>query len=138
TVRSFNRQHILDFIKSRYRTDQMVLASVGSISFKKVLKYAEKYFASVTNGGEEFNRQPFLHYQPDHREVKRNTHQVHYMLGAPAYAVDHDKIRCLVLLNDILGGPGITSRLNLSMHEKYDIVYNTESNYRPYTDPGLF
>ncbi len=138
TVRSFNRQHILDFIKSRYRTDQMVLASVGSISFKKVLKYAEKYFAPITNGGSEFNRQPFLHYQPDHREVKRNTHQVHYMLGAPAYSFDHDKKRGLVLLNNILGGPGMNSRLNLNIREKYGIAYNIESNYHPYTDTGLF
>src|SRR5690554_5536373 len=138
TVRSFNRRHILDFIKSRYRTDQMVLASVGNVSFKKVMKYAEKYFASVTNGGEEFNRQPFLHYKPDHREVKRNTHQVHYMLGAPAYSFDHDKKRGLVLLNNILGGPGMNSRLNLNIREKYGIAYNIESNYYPYIDTGLF
>ncbi len=138
SVRSFRQQHILDFVKNRYRTDQMVLASVGNISFKKVKQYAEKYFAPISNNGEAFDRQPFLDYQPAHREIKRNTHQVHYMLGAPAYPFDHDKKRGLVLLNNYLGGPGMNSRLNLNIREKHGIAYNIESNYQPYTDTGLF
>lgn len=138
SVRSFRQQHILDFVKNRYRTDQMVLASVGNISFKKVKQFAEKYFAPISNIGEAFDRQPFLDYKPTHREVKRNTHQVHYMLGAPAYPFDHDKKRGLVLLNNYLGGPGMNSRLNLNIREKHGIAYNIESNYQPYTDTGLF
>ena len=37
-----------------------------------------------------------------------------------------------------MGGPGLNSRLNLSIREKYGFTYNLESNYSPYTDIGNF
>jgi len=44
----------------------------------------------------------------------------------------------LSLLTNILGGPGLNSRLNLSLREKYGLAYNIEANYTPYSDTGLF
>jgi len=42
----------------------------------------------------------------------------------------------MYLLNNILGGPGMNSLLNLSLREKYGLVYTAESNYQPFTDSG--
>ena len=42
------------------------------------------------------------------------------------------------LLNNILGGPGLNSRLNLTLREKKGYAYNIESNYNPYSDTGVF
>jgi len=42
----------------------------------------------------------------------------------------------MYLLNNILGGPGMNSLLNLSLREKYGLVYTAESNYQPFTDCG--
>ena len=42
------------------------------------------------------------------------------------------------MLNNILGGPGMNSRLNLAVREKYGLVYTIDSSYSPYTDTGLF
>ena len=42
------------------------------------------------------------------------------------------------MLNNILGGPGMNSRLNLAVREKYGLVYTIDSTYSPYTDTGLF
>jgi predicted Zn-dependent peptidase len=43
----------------------------------------------------------------------------------------------LFMLNNILGGQGMNSRLNLSLREKRGYAYNVESVYNPYTDTGL-
>jgi predicted Zn-dependent peptidase len=44
----------------------------------------------------------------------------------------------LYLLNNILGGPGMNSLLNLSLREKHGLVYNVESSYQPFTDTGMW
>jgi predicted Zn-dependent peptidase len=44
----------------------------------------------------------------------------------------------MVLLNNILGGPAMNSRLNLALRERRGMAYNVESNYTAYTDTGLF
>jgi predicted Zn-dependent peptidase len=42
------------------------------------------------------------------------------------------------MLNNIIGGQGLNSRLNLSLREKNGLAYNVESNYTPYWDTGVF
>jgi predicted Zn-dependent peptidase len=44
----------------------------------------------------------------------------------------------MFLLNNILGGQGLNSRLNLSLREKKGLAYNVESSYNPYCDTGAF
>jgi predicted Zn-dependent peptidase len=43
-----------------------------------------------------------------------------------------------MLLNNLFGGPGMNSRLNLAIREKYGYTYNIESGYQPYSDTGMF
>jgi predicted Zn-dependent peptidase len=38
----------------------------------------------------------------------------------------------------MLGGPGMNSRLNLALREKYGFVYSIDAHYIPYTDTGMF
>ena len=40
-------------------------------------------------------------------------------------------------MNNILGGPGLNSRLNMSLREKNGYSYQTESHYTPYSDTGV-
>ena len=44
----------------------------------------------------------------------------------------------MILLNNILGGPGMNSRLNLNIREKYGFAYTIESQYNAYSDTGNF
>jgi predicted Zn-dependent peptidase len=51
----------------------------------------------------------------------------------------HDSdLTAATMLNNILGGPGLNSRLNLNVREKYGFAYHIESFLQPYTDTGLF
>lgn len=43
----------------------------------------------------------------------------------------------LILLNNLLGGQGLNSRLNMSLREKHGYAYNVESTYTPYIDTGV-
>jgi predicted Zn-dependent peptidase len=60
------------------------------------------------------------------------------MLGSCAYPYTHPDYIAFYLLNNLLGGTGMNSLLNLSLREKSGLVYQVESNYQPFTDGGVW
>ena len=58
------------------------------------------------------------------------------MILGPAYALPDQKRLQLYLLNNILGGPGMNSRLNMALRERRGYSYSAESHYAPYADTG--
>lgn len=60
------------------------------------------------------------------------------MIGARGYNAYDEKRTALYLLNNLLGGPGMNSRLNVALRERRGLVYNVESNLTAYTDTGTF
>jgi predicted Zn-dependent peptidase len=44
----------------------------------------------------------------------------------------------LYLLNNILGGPGMNARLNISLRERHGLVYTVESSMASYGDCGVW
>ena len=62
----------------------------------------------------------------------------HCMIGNEAFSANHPNKTAMILLNNILGGPGLNSRLNLGIREKYGFTYHIESHYTPYSDTGIF
>jgi predicted Zn-dependent peptidase len=69
---------------------------------------------------------------------KHDTNQAHCITGNIAYNLYDRRRTVMYLLNNILGGQGLNSRLNMSLREKNGYAYNVESNYHPYGDTGLF
>ena len=137
TINRFNRTDVETFLRNNYNTDQMVLCSVGKIPFKRLLKYAEKYFGQVEENIRINKRTPFDNYKASQQVKELNTHQVHCIMGNVAYNARNKKRLQLVLLNNLLGGQGLNSRLNLSLREKYGYAYNVESTFTPYFDTGV-
>ena len=70
--------------------------------------------------------------------IHKDTHQAHIMMGARAFGGTHPKHLALFLANNILGGPGLSSRLNLALREKRGLVYTVESTLTTYTDTGVW
>ena len=138
-LRSFETEDALRFTRSRYRTGNMVFFIMGNIEFRKVVKTIEKLTNDIPAFQEEsINRLTPPDYVPRDITINRDTHQSHVMIGTRAYDA-HDKRRTgLYLLNNILGGPGMNSRLNIALREKNALVYNVESNLTSYTDTGVF
>jgi predicted Zn-dependent peptidase len=137
-LKKFSRENIFNFLKKNYVTHEMVISSVGNINFQKLIKLAERYFGDFQGSEKEIPRRQFDHYLPENKAIKRRNHQVHCVMGNVAYNVDHTRKTPMILLNNILGGPGLNSRLNMAVREKHGFCYNIESHYQPYSDTGIF
>ncbi len=138
SLKKYKRTHLINFIKRNYNTDQMVICSVGDIKFSALVKWAQKYFEGFEKNERVGRRLVLNGYQPVNLDLKKGTYQTHCIIGNRAYAITDKKRLPLELLNNILGGPGMNSRLNLALREKHGFTYNIESFYNPYTDTGLF
>lgn len=70
--------------------------------------------------------------------LERGTHQAHVMVGCRSYPLGDRRAPALALLNNLLGGPGMNSRLNVALRERRGLVYDVESSLAAYTDAGVF
>ena len=138
SVKSFTKKSITDFITNNYDTHQMVFCSVGNIPDEKILKLFKTNFSHIVTGKvTEKNNKTWI-YKPASVTKKMNTYQNHCIMGNLAYNLKDDRRMGMFLLNNILGGQGLNSRLNLSLREKNGLAYNVESSYSPYNDTGIF
>lgn len=137
SIKAITPEKIRSFISSNYSTSGMVFCSVGNISDEKILKLFKKYFSVPANPGSK-RKETVFEYKPAKIESKKSTFQNHCMIGNLAYSIKDKRRVGMFLLNNILGGPGLNSRLNLTLREKNGLAYNVESSYNPYCDTGIF
>ncbi len=137
-VKHFTRETIQHFIDENYIPSKMVICSVGNIHFERVIKLALKHFSQFPSKPEVRVREAFNHYQPTQKAIQRVNYQSHLILGSAAYSYSDPKRVALSLINNLLGGPAMNSRLNLAIREKHGIAYTIESQYTPYSDTGFF
>ncbi len=138
TVGRLNGDDIRKFIAANYNTTEMIFAVHGNYDFKKLVAMSEKYFGHVPFNQLQKNRiQPVLSPAGIHL-VNKPISQTHCIIGTQAYSTAHEHKWGLLLLNNLLGGVGMSSRLNLEIREKHGIAYTVESNYTPLTDTGIF
>jgi len=138
SLRSFNKDMLSTFTDRNYIPGEMVLCSIGDIKDKQLIKLFEKYFGDIKEKNSQRKRIPFTGYRPVNKIISKNTWQDHCIIGNLAYDVKDKRRLAMFLLNNILGGQGLNSRLNLSLREKNGFAYNVESNYIPYCDTGVF
>lgn len=137
-VRHFDTPHLKDFLRRNYTTDRMVISIVGNAEFGKVVYLCEKYFGEYPLRSSAADRSLPPRFQHFNVSVNRHSHQLHVMAGCAAYDV-HDPRRVpFTLLNNLLGGPAMNSRLNMSIRERYGFCYTVESAYSVFSDTGLF
>jgi len=137
-LRKFNSDDGLNFVREFYQPANMVLFVFANMDFKKVIRTAEKYLEEIPNKAVKNKRTPLPLYKPQSLIIHKDTHQAHVMIGTRGYNAYDEKRTGLYLLNNLLGGPGMNSRLNVSLRERRGLVYNVESNLTSYTDTGVF
>lgn len=138
TVDSLSRDDMKRFMAANYNTGEIVFAVFGDYDFKKVIKLADKYFGNIQANRHAKNRVTPAANTGGKHIVHKPISQTHCIIGNQAYASSHDKKTGLLLLNNLLGGMGMSNRLNLEIREKHGIAYTIESNYTPLTDTGIF
>ncbi|WP_286861464.1 MULTISPECIES: M16 family metallopeptidase [Sphingobacterium] len=135
---ALQKNDITDFMRSNYDTHEMVIGITGNYSLKEVEKLVHKVFGGIGQHAISRSRNDVKPITAQHLEVPKPINQVHYMLGSLAYDYRDERKTGLLLLNNMLGGMGMGSILNLSIREKYGIAYTIESNYTIFSDTGLF
>lgn len=137
-LHQFKSEDALHFTNRFYQPNNMIFFVQGNIDFKRVVRLVDKATAGLSSNTSTFERRCPEIYIPKSLTLHRDTHQAHVMIGSRGYDAHNEKRTALYLLNNILGGPGMNSRLNVSLREKSGLVYNVEANLTSYTDTGVF
>lgn len=137
-LKTFRSEDAAAFTSRFYQPSNMVFFVLGDFDFRKIVRQVGKLLADVPAVTVENKRTPPPLYVPERLVVPKDTHQAHVMIGSRGYNAYDDKRTALYLLNNILGGPGMNSRLNVSLRERRGLVYSVESNLTSYTDTGAF
>ena len=147
-LRTFTTADALRFTRRHYRPDNAVFFVYGDVDFKRLcdkftvysLRFTDEYTIGGKKGGlasiSSVNCKPSIVNKTI--TLDHNTHQAHVMIGTQAYRYDDPRRMTLYLLNNILGGPGMNARLNLSLRERHGLVYTVESSMASYSDTGVW
>lgn len=131
-------KRLIDFYHRCYTTDELVFFSMGNFSQTYVEKLVNKYHKDIPSSTRNFIREIPTIYKPKKVEFLRNTTQAHCVIGGRAPSISEKEKYAFFLLNNILGGPNMTSKLNMSLREKNALVYQVDSQYQTYSDTGLW
>jgi predicted Zn-dependent peptidase len=137
-LKQFKRTHLLDFRERTFLANRIILVVVSPIKFERVLKMATKYFEHLPLKSGTWKRK--APKTPQHFDIIQYNgfSQAHVMMGCEAFEIGHDARPALMLLSNILGGPGLNSKLNLVLREKLGYTYSVDSSYQSLTDSGCF
>ena len=136
-IKSYSQKDVLKFIKGAYNEKNMVWVMAGPASESEVLKQANRFFTKIKFNGIINRLKPITNRQKSVVFKKPNS-QYHFIAGKRAYPFTHSNRFTLILLNNILGGPGMNSRLSMNIREKYGYTYTIESGYHALSDTGIF
>ena len=142
-VRRFKTGDALRFVQRLYRPEKMVFFVFGDVAFEQVKKIVGKQVKGMDERKKEVSESPEnpKNARTPHSGTfteERGTHQAHVMIGRAGYGAKDDRRIALYFLNNILGGPGMNSRLNIALREHKGLVYTVESSLTNYTDTSTW
>lgn len=126
------------YLKMQYVPANMAFFSLGPCSPGKIFGLAAKHFGAMHHALQRPQRVPPAILAPEHREVDIDVHQCHTVVAARVPGMYDEGRFALTLLNNMLGGPGMNSLLNVRLRERQGLVYTVESSIASFTDCGLF
>ena len=138
SVEGFKHADLKNYVETYFTADNLVVSFVGNLTYKRLETLLEKNLAGMTKTAERAPIDNFSNYKPFQIRTTEANYQAHAILGgiAPSYKRD-DRIGMSLLIN-ILGGPALNSRLNLSVREKYGLAYSVEASYSSFVDTGFW
>ncbi|MBQ9439496.1 MAG: insulinase family protein [Paludibacteraceae bacterium] len=137
-VRRFGANDAKRFMERTYHSDSIVFFCYTSLPPKRVCDWAQKHFYRVPFCEPRSPRVKPQNYVPKQHPTKLKHHQVHCVIGGLSADMHSKDWYATNLLNNIIGGPGMNSRLNLLLREKHGLVYTVESSLVSFTDTGVW
>lgn len=138
SVKSFSKEQVINFVKRNYTPERAVLSSVGGINHSEFERLADRH-ASNWKGKMDIHSRttPFVS-KSEIKHVKKEIHQSHIIIGGEGISIHDKDYTAIILLNNLLGGPSMNSRLNLNIRERHGIAYQIESFINSYNDSGIW
>lgn len=141
TIASFTRDGVISFLRRNFSPERMIVCVSGDVPGVKVrdmvLKYTEPYSCILEREHFLLRREKPSGYTPVEQVRKMDTHQSHIIMAAPSFDADDDRAVAMSLLTNLLGGPSMSARLNLTLRERYALAYSVEAFYTGYSDTGI-
>ena len=144
-VRQFKTADALAFTREHYRPDNAIFFACGDVDFKWLLRRLASTTPAINQRPTLINQRPtnpqHLISNTQHQAsitLDMQTHQAHVMTGCRSYPISHPLRIPLYVMNNILGGPAMNSRLNVCLRERNALVYTVESTAAFYTDTGTW
>jgi predicted Zn-dependent peptidase len=138
-LHTYTSADALRFTGRYYRPANAIFFAYGDVDFGKLVRMLERCAPAATESRPLAAETAVPGAQGGATVVvPRHTHQAHVMIGNRAYDVHHPHRMALYLLNNVLGGPGMNARLNLSLRERNGLVYTVESSLVSYSDTGAW
>ncbi|MEN9301987.1 MAG: hypothetical protein RL264_416 [Bacteroidota bacterium] len=138
SVQSITSDDLKSYINSHFTAENLVISFVGNIPYSRIENWLENHIGDLRKGEKPSIIVPFSDYQPFHTIRTEANYQAHVLMGGPAPSYHNDDRVAMSLLMNILGGPALNSRLNISVREKYGLAYNVEASYTSYADTGFW
>ncbi len=143
-LRTYGPEQARAFTRRLYRPANAVFFAYGDVDFDRLVRLLEKAERCPSDGisvesvARDRAQAVLPAYSPGVHVHHMDTHLAHVMTGGRAYDVHDSRRMALYLLNNILGGPGMNARLNVSLRERNALVYTVESTLVSYSDTGLW
>ncbi len=125
------------FLDNLYTQDNMVLFGLGSMKPEQFFRLAERHFGGLNRRLVKPQRVALTVREPFVEERRIDSHQAHTVIGIPTFSMHDNRKFALLLLNNILGGPGMNSLLNVAIRERHGYAYTVESTVTLFSDCGV-
>jgi zinc protease len=139
TIRSFDRQAILDYMDKWYTPHNMVLVAVGDFDADQALKTIQGLVKTFPKRAGKNPARPMEPKQTSLRKLVRNEdiEQVYLDMSWHIPDLTHDHMPALDLIEIILGH-GKSSRLYSRVKMQQSLVRNIDAGAYALADPGIF
>ncbi|MFM6946849.1 MAG: M16 family metallopeptidase [Flavobacteriales bacterium] len=138
SVSGFTREDLLAYVAQYFTADNLVVSFVGNMPLPKLKGLLETALSDLRKTATRTQPIAFTQYKPFDLRKKEANYQAHAVLGGLAPSYHNEERIAMSLLINILGGPALNSRLNLSVRERYGYAYAIEANYHTFADTGYW
>lgn len=136
SIRSLNREKIMTFLSEHYAPDNVVISVAGKVKHDDVVAKLSTQFGTFRRGGRRVLEETPVGQKVE-RYQKKETEQMHILIGVPGLGQDDEDIHAMHIFNNVLGG-GLSSRLFQEIREQRGLAYSVYSYHSTYVDTGLF
>lgn len=137
SVRGITSEMLREFLKTLYVPERMVAFYCGPESSQAVMREVERWFGTLDHPAPASRRERPQFNAPFDIERQLDLHQAHTLMGSPVCDALADGRHAVMLMANILGGPGMNSVLNVELREKRGLVYSVDASTTLMSDCGM-